>query len=522
MKRFLILSIIAITLIACSKEDDFVPKAEISKQSLQFSQNGGVDSFAITSNTNWIIVEDADWISLSPQSGVSSEVVKVSVSANTLTTSRTAVITVKVEGLPDMKVDVSQSEALAPNAEVDKLSLQFSPNSSIDSFAITSNVNWTIEKDADWISLSKESGNSNELVKVTVTENTVATSRTAVITVKAEGLPDITIDVSQSKALKTTGLFILNEGTYGEGNSDISYYNIETKELSLFSQKNGKPIGDGVNDLAMYGSKLYCVVTGGTEGYIEVINPETGMSIKRVPVTNEDGTNGQPRRIIFHENKAYVTTYSQSVIRLDTASLNIDGTASLSGTFAEGICYYDSKLYVCNSGQGSGNTVSVVNLSSFTETETISVPQNPVMIEATATGDIYFTTSSLLGAGWVEVTPPNLHLLNPEQKQVTRTFDVRASKIALAKDFIYAIDFNWSDYSDQISKINLQTKAVTDITDIFEEYTMVYGISVNPLNDDIYLTNTGQDAVAFDKDGNEKFGVKTGLNYTMTVVPVIK
>jgi hypothetical protein len=351
-------------------------------------------------------------------------------------------------------------------------------------------------------------------------ENTVTTPRTAVITVKVEGLPDIPINVSQSKALETTGLFILSEGVYSSGTADISYYDMKTGLLSknYFSQKNGKALGDGVNDLAIYGSKLYCVVTGGTEntpeGYIEVINPETGISIKRV-------MSDQPRRIIFHENKAYVTTYSNSVIRLDTASLNIDGTASLSGTYAEGICYYDSKLYVCNSGQGTGNTVSVVNLSSFTETEAISVPQNPVMIEATASGDIYFTTSSIW-AGWVEETPPNLHLLNPVQKQVSHTFDVRASKIALAKDFIYAIDLDYGDYSDHISKINLQTKAVEDITDIFEEYIAVYGISVNPLNGDIYLTNQGQDAVVFDKDGNEKFGMKTGINYTMTVVPVIK
>jgi DNA-binding beta-propeller fold protein YncE len=431
MNRFLFLSFIAITLIACNKEDDFVPKAEIDKQSLQFSQHRGIDSFTITSN-----------------------------------------------------------------------------------------VSWLIEKNAGWITLSETEGNSGKLIKVTVAENTTAALRTASITVKFEGIPEIKIDVTQSKALETAGLFILSEGAFPSA-SDISCYDMKTETLSKFSVLNGKTLGVGANDLAIYGSKLYCVVTGSadTEGHIEVINPATGMSIKRIDVKTEDGNNAQPRRIVFHENKAYVTTYSQSVIRLDTASLNIDNTAALSGMYAEGICCYEDKLYVCNSGQGNGNSISVINLGSFTEMETITVPLNPTMIEATASGEIYFVTAD---ATWMPGgNPSNLHLLNLERKQVTRTFDIRASKIALAEDFIYAVATNWTD-ADYISKINIQTKAVADISSIFEEYAMVYGVSANPLNGDVYLTNTGQDVYVFDKDGNEKFNFKTGIAMTATVVPLIK
>jgi DNA-binding beta-propeller fold protein YncE len=141
------------------------------------------------------------------------------------------------------------------------------------------------------------------------------------------------------------------------------------------------------------------------------------------------------------------------------------------------------------------------------------------MIEATASGEIYFVTADLT---WNPGgNPSNLYLLNPERKQITRTFDVRASKIALAKDFIYVVATNWYDM-DYISKINLQTKTVADISDIYEEYAIVYGVTVNPLNGDIYLTNTGQDVVAFDKDGNEKFNFKTGIAMTAAVVPLIK
>jgi hypothetical protein len=524
MNRFLNLAFIAaitIVLAACNKEDDFVPSAEVNKTSLQFSHNGGVDSITITSNVDWTIEKDADWVTLSATSGNSNGVVKVNVDENTVTEPRNTMIIIKVAGLADIKIGLTQSDAPTPNAEVDKTSLTFSYNGGVDSIAITSNVDWTIEKDADadWVALSATSGNSNGIVKINVDENTVTTPRNATITIKVAGLADIKIDLVQSKMLETVGLYILSEGAWGSGTSDILYYDLKTEQITKkFSEANGKPLGDGANDLALYGSKLYCAISGGTEGYIEVINPETGVSIKRISVTKADGTNGSPRRIIFHEGKAYVTTYSQSVIRIDTASLTIDGTANLSGTYAEGICLYNDNFYVCNSGQGSGNTISVVNLASFTETETIDVPQNPTMIEATTSGDIYFTTSDV---SWAGGGPSNLHLLNPEKKKVEKTFDVRASKIALAKDVLYAVDFVWGDFSDHIHKINLQTKTAENISNIYDN-TTVYSVSVNPLNGDFYLGNQGQNIVAFDKDGKEKFDLKTKIAITATVVPIFK
>jgi hypothetical protein len=532
MKRFLILAIIAVTLIACNKDDEFVPKTEISKKSLQFQYSGGVDSFAITSNTDWTVEKDAadDWIALSKTSGNGNAVIKVTVTDENLAKEPLkAKITVKTAGSSDIfTIDVTQ-ESPEPNREVDKQSLQFTYSVSTDSFAIASNVSWTIEKgDADWITLSEASGNGNAVIKVTVAENTVPTPRSATITVKAAGFDDIGIAVTQSKALETVGLYILSEGTWGRGEANILYYDVKTGELSgKFSEVNGKPLGDGANDLAIYGSKLYCVVTGSsgepseTDGYIEVINPETGTSLTRIPIEEGNGDNSRPRRIMFHGSKAYVTTYSQSVIRIDTASLAIDGRATLSGTFAEGITRYNDNLYICNSGQGRDNTISVVNISSFTETATISVPKNPVMIETASSGDIYFTTSTVYDENWAVSASSNIHILDPVQKQVSHTFNFNALSIALTKDFIYTADY-LSAYEDQINKINLQTREVSNITDIYEDYMMAYSISANPLTGDIYLGNMGQDVVAFDKDGKEKFSFKTKIAYTLKVVPVIK
>jgi hypothetical protein len=420
-----------------------------------------------------------------------------------------------------------EKDDFVPNAEVDKQALQFAYSGGVDSFAITANVNWTVEENIDWITLSATSGNSDSTVRVTVAENTVTAARSAVITLKAEGLSDIEITVTQSKALETVGLYILSEGNLSTIQSDIAWYDVKTEQFTKkhFSQTNGKGLGYGANDLAVYGSKMYCVVTGGfvgaegTEGHIEVINPETGTSIKRIPVAETGGGNSFPRSITFHEGKAYVTTYSQSVVRIDTASLEIDGRTSLSGTYAEGICRKGDNLYICNSGQGSGNTVSIVNIASFTETGTITVSANPTTIKTLASGEVYFTTATVWSGGG---SPSNLYILNTEQKNVAHTFNIRASKLAFSNDFVYAIDFDYSDYSENISKINIQTKGVENLSSIVDDFFMVYSVSVNPLNGDIYLGGQGDDVAGFDKNGNKKFQFKTGIACAVAVVPVIK
>jgi len=328
---------------------------------------------------------------------------------------------------------------------------------------------------------------------------------------------------------ETVGLYVLCEGYFNTNTSDIDYYDLleDVLKPKYYSLQNGKTLGDTGNDMAIYGNKLYTVVSGSSswdgtvviEGYIDVIDIGTGKSQKRIKITDADDNVSTPRCIAFHNNKAYITTYSKSVVRLDTASLTIDNIAELDGTFAEGICYYNNKLYVCNSGQGLGNTISVIDVNTFKQTDTITVPANPLMIKATTSGDIYFSTADL---SWSTGDPSNLYMLDVAQKKATTKFNCRASKIAVGKDYIYAVDYDWNNSESNISKIDRRTKAVANISSKFSNYGNIYGVSVNPLNDDVYLTSQDQDVLVLDKNDNYVLSFKTGANNPSVVVPVIK
>lgn len=396
-------------------------------------------------------------------------------------------------------------------------------------FTIESNTDWTIETDADWLTVSQTSGVGSATIEVSASKIKSAEERTASITVKNIWLKEIHIDVKQSKLPETTGLYILSEGNWGAAQAELAYYDFSTSIISkkIFKTNNNETLlGDTGNDLAIYGSKMYCVVTGKDEaegGHIEIIDPRTGVSTKKIAMMNSNGAKDMPRKIVFFENKAYITAFSGEVARLDTASLAIDGHVKLSGTYPEELCVYNRKLYVCNSGKGNGTTVSVVDLFPFKEEKTITVPQNPVAIAATRNGDIYIATATLT---WSTGALSNLHLLDAKSEKIVKTFDIRASRIALGEDFLYTADneTDWTDYvtTDYTYKIDLKTKQSSVFAAKRKKPIMVYNINVNRANGDVYIGGQGQDVLIYDKEGMLKKELKVGTGFTSTMIPVFK
>ena len=82
---------------------------------------------------------------------------------------------------------------------------------------------------------------------------------------------------------------------------------------------------------------------------VEVIDLQSGLSVKQIPMLTDNGSSRQPRAITFDSGKAYVCSYDGTVARIDTASLEIDGVAEV-GRNPEDLCVQDGKLYVSNSG----------------------------------------------------------------------------------------------------------------------------------------------------------------------------
>jgi len=421
--------------------------------------------------------------------------------------------------------DDNDGDNFIPELEVDTQSIDYLFEGNTYAFNILANTKWTATPDAEWIKLSETSGEGNATVLVSADINTRLEKLTGKITIKVAGMDDAVINVTQQKSPQATvGLFILSEGTWNKNQAEIAYYDIvaDTLGTKLFGKNNDKAkLGDVGNDLAIYGSKIYCVVTGTDEetenGHIEIIDPNTCKSIKSIPFKGADGKADMPRRLAFYKGKAYITAFSGIVARMDTATLNIDGYAKLSETGSEGITQYGNNFYVCNSGKGNGKTISVIDIASFKETKTITVPRNPVNIKATNTGEIYFSTDMLFDTG----EPSKLHSFNAASEKVT-SYNTNGGRLALRKDYIYTIETDYSTYGSFAKRMNLGTKDVYDFSSELPAYFMGYSISVNMLDGNIYAMGQGQDVAILDKDGKIIKKLKAGTGYGNTVIPVYK
>lgn len=92
----------------------FLPALDVDKTSLSFAATGGEETINITTNMNWQLVDNPDWITLTPATGTGNESVKVTASPYSGTEPRTG--TMKLQSVDETKVieiTVSQNSSSA-------------------------------------------------------------------------------------------------------------------------------------------------------------------------------------------------------------------------------------------------------------------------------------------------------------------------------------------------------------------------------------------------------------------------
>ncbi|WP_353137093.1 DUF5074 domain-containing protein [Pseudopedobacter sp.] len=331
----------------------------------------------------------------------------------------------------------------------------------------------------------------------------------------------------------TKGIYILNEGNMGGGNSTITYYDITTGNTitDYYKQVNGTNLGESANDLKQYGSKMYCVVSGKQSeksSFVDVIDIATGKSLKRIPFNGETG-GYMPRYITFYKNKAYVSRYDGVVSRIDTTSLTVDGNLQLkngdiNAEALEGLAVANGKLYVAGSSHylyenSLEDKVVVVDLTTFTETKRISVSDNPAKIVAAENGDLLVTSLGI----YLE-SEPALTKISSTTDAVAETYEYSVGALAMYKNNAY-IAKDWAMVFP--FDITTGTLGASFVTNVNVSIVSPYGITVNGFDESVVIadaisySSTEGKVYVFDKDGKVKYNFKSAqgpqsavFNYT--------
>lgn len=152
---------------------------------------------SVTSNSEWTVKSDKTWCKVSPESGSNDGSFDISCTENT-GSERRAVVTVS-SGDISCQIDVIQEAASADDTYIMVAGgdLIFSASSETKPLWVYSNETWTVSTDAEWCTVTPDSGNGDGEVAVYVSSNDSDTERHAVISFISGSGREVTIAVTQ-------------------------------------------------------------------------------------------------------------------------------------------------------------------------------------------------------------------------------------------------------------------------------------------------------------------------------------
>lgn len=318
----------------------------------------------------------------------------------------------------------------------------------------------------------------------------------------------------------SVGAYVLSEGT--TNNTKLSYYNKSNNTVvgDFFLQQNPTitgGLGDLGNDMIVYGSKLYVMMTASS--FVTVLNLTNATFIKNIPVLNGTAKR-RPRYAASAKGKIYVSSSDGTVSVIDTTSLTISAVMTV-GSNPEQLAVSGNKLFVTNSGgfnfPNYDSTVSVINLDNNTVGAKIKVGLNPRKIVADNSGNLYVVVTGDYGS-----ISPKIVKINSNTELVTFSADTAVNTIAFFNNKLYVTnDFAYTGLSSNVrvlNPLNFSSVGSGFITDGTQIQTP-YGLDIDENNNDVYVTdaknysNSGE-VFCFDQNGRKKFSfsVSPGVN----------
>lgn len=307
-------------------------------------------------------------------------------------------------------------------------------------------------------------------------------------------LPDVTSNYQ--------GFYVLNEGVMGSNKATLDYFDYKTGvyENNIFPDRNPSIIGelgDVGTELAIYGSKMYAIING--SNLVEVMDAKTAKHLASVEIPNV-------RSMVFDQGKVYFSSYAGPmqmggtqlgyVVEMDTTNYVLGRSVAV-GRQPEEMVVKDGKLYVANSGgytsENYDNTLSVIDLQSFTELKKIEVAINLHRVFLAPDGSLYVSSRG----NYADV-PANLYVVDTQTEKVVKALGKGVTSVAIKDDVAYVINIEYGlapDYKTVYDyyTIHLATHTIDGGSFLSDEVknniVYPYSVAVHPVTGDILLTD---------------------------------
>jgi hypothetical protein len=297
----------------------------------------------------------------------------------------------------------------------------------------------------------------------------------------------------------SNGAFVANEGTFGQANASVSFYDFagDSVRNSIFSAVNGHPLGQLLQSMHAAGGKMYMILN--LSDTVEVVSANDFKSTGIITGLSS------PRYMTSYNNKGYVTQWGETgVVKVVDLNTNAILKTIDVGTGPEQAMVANGMVLVCNGGAYDvDSTVSVIDPASGSVVKTVVVGDNPKEMVTDRNNDIWIVCYGYIkydgSFNIILETPSKIVKLSGANFQKTGEYIISATRhpqhIDISKDgsiVYYGGGFGFSGiYAMNINAASVPADPLVDGTKYF------YGFNVNPADGEIY----GLDATDFTTPG---------------------
>lgn len=295
----------------------------------------------VSSNSEWAVSSNQNWCGVSPITGSKQDSLSITIKENTTTSARQAIVTITAEA-QTKKITINQmgrNESLSISSNY----FSVSPENKSHIFTIQTNLSWSISSDQSWCIPSSTSGNGENTLSFTVSENTYNEERKAVLTVKAGTLTQEITIIQQSKS----AILSVSSNSFSVSSNNNTYSFTITSNMnwtitsdqswcipSIAAGSNNQTISFDVLENATNQKRNATIIVKSGNLIQQIIITQTGTN-QTLAVSNNSfifGPEAEASDFLITSNTAWSISSNQSWCNISTTSGSNNKTISFSIT----------------------------------------------------------------------------------------------------------------------------------------------------------------------------------------------
>lgn len=147
----------------------------VSAENISFDSFGTQQSLEVESNDSWSVTAKPEWVNIDNMSGERNATLRISALENNSTSERSGHVTIATDnGVVSKEIIISQA---AKHVDYSDAALTYGYAQGSQDISFTTDGNWSLTKDSEWLVVDKTSGSGSATLTITVEENNTLDTR---------------------------------------------------------------------------------------------------------------------------------------------------------------------------------------------------------------------------------------------------------------------------------------------------------------------------------------------------------